>query len=309
MTDLINLAARLEAACDISGKPTGRHMVPGMTKLAEMQTAMGASEGDREAGELGEVTACMTACIDNEAKLFDALATVAKEAVDALRRANDYQAEASALLVRSHTFTMEHSLSCPATGTMRGDCCTLAKHRAALIAFLSGAREGAAAITPNDQTGAFECMAYDAHCPSMTVRFQVPEGFPLAGGIFRVQRVRTATPEDTARFAHLPDAPETFHDLPAQRDTLIAGEDSLFSQADFCLIGNTVENSEPTGGEAALIFNVSDNATAWSTPWVVGHWSDEAQRWFDHEGYPLTPSHVVKLPSAEVFEKAESIKP
>lgn len=159
------------------------------------------------------------------------------------------------------------------------------------------------------QSDAFECMAYDAHCPSMTMRFQVPEGFPLAGGIFRVQRVRTATQEDTARFAHLPDAPETFHDLPAQRDTLIAGEDSLFSQADFCLIGNTVENSEPTGGEAALIFNVSDNATAWSTPWVVGHWSDEAQRWFDHEGYPLTPSHVVKLPSAEVFEKAEGIKP
>lgn len=55
---------------------------------------------------------------------------------------------------------------------------------------------------------AFECLAYDAHCPSMTVRFSVPEGFPLAGGIFRVQRVRTATPEDTARFAHLPDAPE-----------------------------------------------------------------------------------------------------
>lgn len=58
------------------------------------------------------------------------------------------------------------------------------------------------------QGDAFECKAYDAHCPSMTVRFQVPEGFPLAGGIFRVQRVRTATPEDTARFAHLPDAPE-----------------------------------------------------------------------------------------------------
>ena len=60
-----------------------------------------------------------------------------------------------------------------------------------------------------EQGEAFECMAYDAHCPSMTVRFQVPEGFPVAGGIFSVQRMRTATPEDTARFAHLPDAPET----------------------------------------------------------------------------------------------------
>ncbi|MFC3442752.1 hypothetical protein ACFOKF_16375 [Sphingobium rhizovicinum] len=85
MTDLLDIAARLEAACDITGKPSGRHMVPSMTKLAEMQTAMGAKTGDREAGELGEVTACLTACIDNEAKLFDALALVAKEAVDALR--------------------------------------------------------------------------------------------------------------------------------------------------------------------------------------------------------------------------------
>lgn len=60
-----------------------------------------------------------------------------------------------------------------------------------------------------EQGEAFARMAYDAHCPSMTVRFQVPEGFPLAGGIFRIQRVRSATPEDLARFDHLPDAPET----------------------------------------------------------------------------------------------------
>jgi hypothetical protein len=58
----------------------------------------------------------------------------------------------------------------------------------------------------------FECMAYDAHCPSQTVRFQVPDGFPLAGGIFRIQRVRTATPEDTASFAGRPDAPEYHYD-------------------------------------------------------------------------------------------------
>lgn len=54
----------------------------------------------------------------------------------------------------------------------------------------------------------FECKAYDAHCPSMTVRFQIPEGFPLVGGIFRIQRLRAATDADRARFAHLPDAPE-----------------------------------------------------------------------------------------------------
>jgi len=54
----------------------------------------------------------------------------------------------------------------------------------------------------------FECLIFDAHLPSMTVRFQVPEGFPIAGGVFRIERIRTSTPEDIEKFAHLSDAPE-----------------------------------------------------------------------------------------------------
>lgn len=66
------------------------------------------------------------------------------------------------------------------------------------------------ATAPDSDT--FECIAYDAHCPSMTVRFRVPEGFPLAGGVFRIQRARTATAEDRAKFGHLSDAPEMSYD-------------------------------------------------------------------------------------------------
>ena len=50
-------------------------------------------------------------------------------------------------------------------------------------------------------TEVFECRAYDAHCPTMTVRFQVPQGFPIAGGMYRIERVRTSTPEDEVAFA------------------------------------------------------------------------------------------------------------
>ena len=84
MTNLLDLAARLEAACDITGKPTGRHMIDGLTKLAAAQIEMG-EEGDDVARNLGEANACLVNCIENEAKLFDDLATVAKEAVDAMR--------------------------------------------------------------------------------------------------------------------------------------------------------------------------------------------------------------------------------
>lgn len=84
MTDLLDIAARLEAACDIAGKPSGRHMVDGMGQYASAAIAMGEG-GDREARDMGEATACLVQCIDNEAKLFDALAIVAKEAVEALR--------------------------------------------------------------------------------------------------------------------------------------------------------------------------------------------------------------------------------
>jgi len=55
---------------------------------------------------------------------------------------------------------------------------------------------------------AFECMIYDAHLPSMTARFRMPEGFPLAGGIFEIRRIRSATPADQQRWAHLRDPPD-----------------------------------------------------------------------------------------------------
>lgn len=181
MTDLLDLATRLEAACDITGKPTGRHMIDGMTKLAAAQIAMG-EEGDEIAQNLGDANACLVGCIANEAKLFDDLAAVAKEALRVIR-----------LIVS---------------------------------------------------------------------------------------------------------------DLG---DTLIMGKGSVFEGAAFALVGDRAEDANPKDSACALIFNISDNASAWSSPWVVGFWSAEAHQWFDHEGYPLTPSHVVKLPSAEIFMQAEGI--
>jgi hypothetical protein len=171
MTDLLDIAARLEAACDITGKPSGRHMVDGMGQYATAAITMG-EDGDHEARDMGEVIACLVQCIDNEAKLFDALATAAKEAVDILRAIGD----------------------------------------------------------------------------------------PYGG-------------------------------------------------AAFAIVGHKVTDADPKDREFALVFNVSDNAAAWSGPWVVGYWSEDAHQWFDHEGYPLTPSHVIKLPTAAVFTQAEGIRP
>lgn len=54
----------------------------------------------------------------------------------------------------------------------------------------------------------FECLIYDADLPSMTARFRMPEGFPLAGGIFEIRRVRTATKEDRARWDGFAKPPE-----------------------------------------------------------------------------------------------------
>ena len=181
MTDILDLAARLEAACDITGKPTGRHMIDGMTKLAAAQIAMG-EDGDDVARNLGEANACLVGCIESEAKLFDDLAAVAKEAAEVFR--------------------------------------------------LIGSELG---------------------------------------------------------------------------DTIIQGKGSLFEGAAFALVGATAEEANPKDGTFALVFNISDNAAAWTSPWVVGYWSAEAHQWFDHEGYPLTPSHVVKLPSAEIFMQAEGV--
>lgn len=59
----------------------------------------------------------------------------------------------------------------------------------------------------------YECMMFDAHLPSGTIRLQAPRDFPLAGGIFEIRRVRTVTPEDEAKFAEYPDPPnEAFSD-------------------------------------------------------------------------------------------------
>lgn len=58
---------------------------------------------------------------------------------------------------------------------------------------------------------AFECLIHDAHLPSMSIRFQAPEGFPIAGGIYRIERVRTATDADRqlwAKYAPVPDLAE-----------------------------------------------------------------------------------------------------
>lgn len=57
-------------------------------------------------------------------------------------------------------------------------------------------------------SGPFECLILDADCPSMTARFRIPEGFPLAGGIYRIERVRTATPEDNKRWDRFAEPPE-----------------------------------------------------------------------------------------------------
>lgn len=55
---------------------------------------------------------------------------------------------------------------------------------------------------------AFECQPYDADMPSGTVRFYVPRDFPLAGGVFEIRRVRTATDADRKVFSDRPDPPE-----------------------------------------------------------------------------------------------------
>lgn len=55
---------------------------------------------------------------------------------------------------------------------------------------------------------AFECQPYDADMEAGAVRFYVPRDFPLAGGVFEIRRVRTATAQDK----------KTFSDRPYPRD-------------------------------------------------------------------------------------------
>lgn len=71
MNDLLNLAQRLEEACDMTGSLNGRHVVKWIRARAS-QDATG-------------TISYYADCIENEARLFDDLAAVAKEAVAALR--------------------------------------------------------------------------------------------------------------------------------------------------------------------------------------------------------------------------------
>jgi len=81
MTDLLNLAQRLEDACDITGKPIGRHMVDGMKAMAAIQERI----DDTDANNLAAVTGTLAVCIENEAKLFDDLAAVVRSVAEVLR--------------------------------------------------------------------------------------------------------------------------------------------------------------------------------------------------------------------------------
>jgi hypothetical protein len=54
--------------------------------------------------------------------------------------------------------------------------------------------------------GGYEARVWAAHLPTRTVAFTFPKtGIPFAGGIFRIERVRTATEADEAEF---PEPPE-----------------------------------------------------------------------------------------------------
>lgn len=68
------------------------------------------------------------------------------------------------------------------------------------------------------RTDRFECMIYDAHLPSMTARFRIPEGLPFASGIYEIRRIRRPTPDDIARWAHLPEPPNDDDQQEEQRD-------------------------------------------------------------------------------------------
>jgi hypothetical protein len=53
---------------------------------------------------------------------------------------------------------------------------------------------------------AYEARVLTAHLPMRTVTFIYPEsGIPFAGGIFRIERVRTTTAEDEANYPSPPD--------------------------------------------------------------------------------------------------------
>jgi len=81
MSPLLDLATRLEAATDITGKPPGRHMIESQRMIAKL---FGKSD-DEEARNIAEVADCMATCIENEMRLFEDLKAVALEVVAELR--------------------------------------------------------------------------------------------------------------------------------------------------------------------------------------------------------------------------------
>ena len=57
------------------------------------------------------------------------------------------------------------------------------------------------AIPTNAEARSFEAMVFSAHLPNRCMAFIYKDGEPpLAGGIYRIQRVRTATETDDAAF-------------------------------------------------------------------------------------------------------------
>jgi hypothetical protein len=81
MSDLLDLAAKLDEACSREGKPSGAHMIDSQRAVAKHF----AKSGDQDARDLADVAECMAHCIENEALLFECLKTVALEAASALR--------------------------------------------------------------------------------------------------------------------------------------------------------------------------------------------------------------------------------
>ncbi len=52
----------------------------------------------------------------------------------------------------------------------------------------------------------YEAMVFSAHLPNRTIAFIFPEsGVPFAGGIFRIERVRTSTEQDRINFPSPPE--------------------------------------------------------------------------------------------------------
>lgn len=73
----------------------------------------------------------------------------------------------------------------------------------------------------------FECMIYDAHLPSMTARFRIPEGLPFASGMYEIRRVRRPTAQDVARWAHLPEPPDEGDQGEVERGVATSVDDQV----------------------------------------------------------------------------------